>query len=408
MTVTDLIKSSTQSLERTRGRSLLTMLGIVIGILSVILMLSIGEAAQRYILSQVSTLGSDVLTVSNGSKEEEGQPSLFIKETLVMKDVQKLRVLPWVSMIVGVASQQDQLTANGYDTNVQVLGTMPDEVRLNDRKLQAGSFFENSDVDSAARVVVLGYDVADKAFGADSPLGKSVKINNTNFRVIGVMTKSGTKGFQNVDTQVYIPVTAALDLYNKKYLSAITVKSTLQLNEGKIRLQEVMRDRHNLDNPEGDLAKDDFNVTTQEDAVKSAGQITQILQILLISIAAISLIVGGIGIMNIMYVAVTERIKEIGLRKAIGATRRDILGQFIIEAVILTTLGGAVGIVLGSGLSWLAIQIISQFQSGWSFAVSTNGIVLGLSVAAAIGLVFGYFPARRAAHLTPIEALRSE
>lgn len=408
MTTADLIKSSTQSLERTRGRSILTMLGIVIGILSVILMLSIGEAAQRYILSQVATLGSDVLTVSNGSKEEEGQPTLFIKETLVMKDVQKLRVLPWVSMIVGVATQQDQLTANGYDTNVQVMGTMPDEVRLNDRKLQAGSFFENSDVDSAARVVVLGYDVADKAFGADSPLGKSVKINNTNFRVIGVMTKAGTKGFQNVDTQVYVPVTAALDLYNKKYLSAITVKSTLQLNEGKTRLQEVMRDRHNLDNPEGDLAKDDFNVTTQEDAVKSAGQITQILQILLISIAAISLIVGGIGIMNIMYVAVTERIKEIGLRKAIGATRSDILGQFIIEAVILTTLGGAVGIVLGSALSWLAIQIISQFQSGWTFAVSTNGIFLGLSVSAAIGLVFGYFPARRAARLTPIEALRSE
>ncbi len=408
MTITDLLKSSTQSLERTRGRSILTMLGIVIGIMSVILMLSIGEAAQRYILSQISSLGSDVLTVSNGSKEEQGQPSLFIKETLVMKDVKKIQMAPWVRMIVGVTSQQDQLTANGFDTNIQLMGTMPDEIRLNDRTLLSGTFFDMSDIDAANRVAVLGFDVADKAFGADSPLGKSVKINNVNFRVIGVMTKAGTKAFQNVDTQVYVPVTAALDLYNKKYLSAITVKTNLTLTEGKHRLEDIMRDRHGLDNPEGDLKKDDFNVTTQEDAVQSANQITQILQILLISIAAISLIVGGIGIMNIMYVAVTERIREIGLRKAIGATRRDILLQFVIEAVMLTTLGGAVGILLGSSLSWVAIQIISRFQEGWTFAVSIRGVVLGLSVSAAIGLLFGYFPARRAATLTPMEALRSE
>lgn len=408
MTTSDLLKSAKESLLRTKARSALTMLGIVIGIMSVILMLSIGEAAQRYILAQVSEFGSDVLFISNGSKDEEGQPTLFIKESLVMKDVKKLQTSTWVNMIVGVVVQEDQLTANGYDTNIQVLGTMPDEVRLNDRTLQSGEFFDMSAVDSSDRVVVLGYDVADKAFGVDMPIGKSVKINNVNFRVIGVMTKSGTKAFQNVDKQVYIPVTSALDLYNKKYLSQISVKTTLYIDEAKRRIQDVMRDRHNLDNPEGILSKDDFNVTTQEDAVESASQITSILQILLISIAAISLVVGGIGIMNIMYVTVTERIKEIGLRKAIGARRSDILGQFLIEAVILTTAGGVIGLLLGTALSWLGIQIISSFQSGWTFALSTRGLILGPSVSALIGIVFGYFPARRAAALSPIEALRFE
>ena len=408
MTITDLIKSATQSLERTRGRSALTMLGIVIGIMSVILMLSIGEAAQRYILSQISSLGSDVLTVANGTKEEQGQPSLFLKETLTIKDVEKLRIQPWVTEITGQVRQSDQLTANGLDTNVTVAGTMPDEVRLNGLTMAAGAFFSQASVDSRSLEVLLGYDIADKAFGAEDPIGKTVKINGQGFKVTGVMAKVGTKSFQNVDKQVYMPVTTALDLYNKKYLSAISIKTSLSLNDAKDRISVLLRERHNIDNPDGDLKKDDFNVTTQEDAVKSASQITQILQILLTSIAAISLIVGGIGIMNIMYVAVTERIREIGLRKALGATRSDILRQFILEAVMLTTLGGAFGILLGTSLSWVAVQLINKLQGGWTFTISINGIVLGLGVSAAIGIVFGYFPARRGALLTPIEALRTE
>jgi putative ABC transport system permease protein len=408
MTIQDLIQSSTQSLERTRGRSALTMLGIVIGIMSVILMLSIGEAAQRYILSQISALGSDILTVANGSKEEKGQPSLFIKETLTMKDVQKLDQQLWVTAITARVQQTDHLTANGLDTNTTIVGTMPDETTLSDIRTIQGSFFDTSSVDSHAKEVVLGYKIADDAFGAENPVGKSIKINGQGFRVIGVIEKKGTKSFQNIDKQVYMPVTTALDLYNRTYVNYITVKTSLSLNDAKNHIAVIIRERHNLDNPEGDPAKDDFNVSTQEDAVESASQITQILQILLISIAAISLIVGGIGIMNIMYVSVTERIREIGLRKAIGATKQDILNQFILESVILTTIGGAIGIVLGSSLSWLAVQIISRFQGGWTFAVSTNGVILGLTVSAAIGILFGYFPARRAAILNPIEALRAE
>ncbi len=408
MRVEDLVKSSVQSLDRTRARSALTMLGIVIGIMSVILMLSVGEAAQRYILGQISAFGSDIVAVMNGPKETQGQPSLFIKQSLTMRDLRRLRGLPWVTAAAGRYSQDERISVNGYDDTVTVVGTTPEEVAFQDVKVLKGAFLDAASVDSHSRDAVLGYDIADKAFGEDEPVGKSIRLNEQTFRIVGVMAKSGTKGFQNVDKQVYVPVSSALDLYNTKYLAAISVRAGLPIPEAKAQIEYALRDLHNLDNPTGDPAKDDFHVSSQDDAIKSAETITGILQILLTSIAAISLIVGGIGIMNIMYVSVTERIREIGLRKAIGAKRSDVLRQFLAEAVMLCTVGGAIGIALGIGLSWLGIQIISRLQTGWSFAVSWNGVVLGLVVSAAIGIVFGYFPARRAAGLSPIEALRTE
>lgn len=408
MKLHDLLRSSMQSLDRTRARSALTMLGIVIGIMSVILMLSVGEAAQRYILGQISAFGSDILTIANGPKVTEGQPSLFIKQSLTVRDLRRLRSAPWVAAVSGRYSQQERISVNGYDTNVTVVGTTPEELIFQDVRVAYGVFFDTTAVDGYSREAVIGHDIAVNAFGADEPVGRSIKLNEQTFRIVGVMMQSGTKGFQNVDTQIYVPVTSALNLYNAKYLSNISVKSHLPIAETKEQIEYFIRDTHNIDNPEGDLAKDDFNVSSQDDAIASASTITDILQILLVSIAAISLLVGGIGIMNIMYVSVTERIKEIGLRKAIGAKRRDILGQFLTEAVMLTSVGGLYGIALGIGLSWIGIQLISSFQSGWTFAISWSGVVLGLVVSAAIGIIFGYFPARRAASLSPIEALRTE
>jgi putative ABC transport system permease protein len=384
------------------------MIGIVIGVLSVILMLSIGEAAQRYILAQISSFGSDVIFIQNGAPEESGQPTLFIKQSLTMKDVRKLASSSWVSLVVGKLNQQDQVTGNGVDMNVQVVGTMSDDTQLNDLRVLQGTFITAASVDSHAREAVLGYTVAKTMFGVDDAMGKTVKINGSGFRVVGVMAEQGTKGFQDVDKQVYVPVSSALDLYNKQYLTFITVKTTLPLAEAKERLRIVMRERHNIDNPAGILSKDDFNVQTQEDLVKSASTITDILQILLVAIAAISLLVGGIGIMNIMYVSVTERTKEIGLRKSIGARERDILRQFLFEAVVQTLLGGLIGTVLGLACSWLAVNIINNFQPGWTFVPSTRGMLLGVSVSGLIGVLFGYFPARRAARLHPIDALRFE
>ncbi len=195
-----------------------------------------------------------------------------------------------------------------------------------------------------------------------------------------------------------------MDLYNKKFVQFFAFKVDIPIEEAKRRVLIVLREQHDILDPKND----EFYVSTQDDVVEQTGQITQILQILLGSIAAISLVVGGIGIMNIMYVSVTERVREIGLRKALGATRGDILGQFILEAFMLTTLGGLIGIALGIALTWLAIQVILQFQTGWSFSVSVPGIVLGVAVSSAIGLIFGFAPARRASMLDPMVAMRKE
>ncbi len=404
MTLADLLQSSVQSLRRTRNRSLLTMLGIVIGILSVILVLSIGEAAQRYIVGQISSFGSDLMIVLNGPAQAGLQPTAFTNETLTFEDAQALQEKPWVTAIIAGVEQQDIVTANGIDVSAKITGTMPDELVFYDLVQKEGLFLSMEDVEARSKVTVLGSEVARLLFGEDTALGKQVKINRQNFRVIGIMPQSGTRGFDNIDKNVYIPVTAAMDIYGRKRVMAFTFKTNLVLTDAIQRAQDILRDRHNIDPGE----EDDFNIQTSDDLIKTVSQITDILKILLSSIAAISLLVGGIGIMNIMYVNVTERTREIGLRKAVGARSRDVLGQFLAESVMLTTLGGTIGIVLGIGATWLAIQAIQSFQPGWTFVVSLRGIELGLAVSMAIGIVFGYAPARRAAKLNPIVALRRE
>jgi putative ABC transport system permease protein len=223
------------------------------------------------------------------------------------------------------------------------------------------------------------------------------------------MAVSGTRFFTKLDDQVYVPVTAVLDQYNREHINFISITAKqLSVDATKERVRLALRDTHNLDNPQGELAKDDFRVASQEDAARSAAVIGTVLQTLLGSIAAISLVVGGIGIMNIMFVTVTERTQEIGLRKALGAKRRDVLGQFLAEALMLTILGGAIGVGFGLLLSVIAIQIINSFQEGWRFVFPMNGVILAFTVSAAIGVVFGYYPARKAARLNPIESLRYE
>jgi putative ABC transport system permease protein len=409
MVFQDLVSSAWQSLKRTRNRSFLTMLGIIIGIAAVILALSIGESAQKYILSQISSFGSDQLILDNGPREDtSGGPSPFVEETLEMKDVKRLKRESWISGVVGQVFQTDLIQAEGTAQNLSVIGTMPDDLTINDYSMESGVFFSEEDLDGRTRVAVLGNSVAKNFFGYGSPVGRSIKIGKTNYRIIGVLEPLGTQFFQNLDEIVYIPVTTLMDQYNKNRFTFITVQSSLPIAESKIRLEELMRDSHNIDNPEGDYEKDDFHVVTQEEAIKVVGQVTGILQILLAAIAAISLLVAGIGIMNIMYVSVTERISEIGLRKSIGARYSDILRQFLAEAVALTLGGGFLGIGLGLLAAWVAIQIILVYQDGWEFIVSWSGAALGLTVSTFIGLVFGYLPARKAAKMHPIEALRTE
>jgi putative ABC transport system permease protein len=411
MRLRDLLKVSTKAILVNKSRSVLTMLGIIIGIASVILMISVGQAAQNYLLAQVASFGSDLVFVANGRGDETrgGPPSASIKQTLTDADLRKLRSQSWVKVAAGDVIVRDLLVGPGGEKNGTVDGSSPDEITIFSMSLAKGRFLEDDDIDSHAKVIVLGKDVADALFGQDNPLGKTVRLAKQNFRVIGVMAPSGTRFFSNIDEQVYVPYTTVFDLYNKDRLNFISLKPQgISAAQSKDRIRYLLRDTHKLDNPNGELSKDDFRVATQDDAIKNADTIGSVLQILLGSIASISLFVAGIGIMNIMYVTVTERTREIGLRVAIGALPRDILRQFLFEAIVLTCVAGTLGVFAGVFLSWLAIQIISSFQSGWSFVLPWNGIVLGFGVSSAIGIVFGYFPARKAAKLNPIEALRYE
>lgn len=411
MKTADLARLSYRALLINKTRSALTMLGIVIGILSVILMISVGQAAQQYLLSQIASFGSDLVFVGSGRGDTKrgGPPSGEIKQSLTFHDYEKLRDLSWVKSANGSVQMQDLVSFGGVDRYAMVDGTTPEEARIFNLTVAQGRFIETTDMDSRARVIVLGKDVATQMFGEEDPLGKSVRISKRSYRVVGVLGPAGTRFFSNVDAQVYIPVTTALDAYNKTHLNFLSIKAgDVRPAEAKERIRVLLRETHNIDNPGNDLAKDDFIVSSQEDTMKSADTIGTILQTLLGSIASISLVVAGVGIMNIMYVTVTERTREIGLRKAIGARRRDIMGQFLAEAILLTVTGGLIGVACGVAAAWGAIKLISSFQSGWAFVMPWTGMAIGFGVSTLIGMIFGYFPARAAAKMSPIEALRHE
>ncbi len=412
MTLKDTLSISLKSLARNKKRSALTMLGIIIGIASVILMLSVGQAAERYILSQVASFGSDLIFVRNGpgdGRQGSGPPTQAVKQTITIDDFDKLKQQSWIRS-VGADVYSDLLVEyEGQNFHVRVAGTAETEPIMFNTEIQDGFFYTSDDIASANSVTVIGSGLASDLFGAENPIGKRVKIQKKSYRVIGVMKPAGTKFFTDLDRQVYVPITTLMQQLNIDRLQFMTVKiGNTPPSDAKERIRLLLRDTHKLDNPTDDLSKDDFFVATQEDIMQKAGIIGNILQILLTSIAAISLVVGGVGIMNIMYVTVTERTREIGLRKAIGANARDILAQFLSEAVVLSILAGIAGIVTGLGMSWLGLLALARAQSGWSFAAPLNAVALGFGVSVAIGIIFGYFPARRAAKLHPIEALRYE
>ncbi len=412
MKLRDLLPLSLSAILVNKARSALTMLGIIIGIAAVILMVSVGQAAQSYLLSQVASFGSDFIAVANGKGDEArgGAPNPTLKQTLTFQDFEKVKALPWPNGVTGELIARDLVSYGGEDKLTYVTGATPDDPMIFNLVMDRGTYFSENDLSSHARVVVLGSKIVDKLFGQEDPLGRTIKIAKRPFRVVGTFKPAGTIFFSDADDQVYIPATSAMDLYNKTKLDYIAIKAgtTISISQAKELIRVTLRDAHDINNPNGILSKDDFQVTTQEDAIQSVAMIGTILQILLGSIAGISLVVAGVGIMNIMYVTVTERTREIGLRKAIGARNKDILGQFLAEAIILTLTAGTIGVIVGILSGWAAIAVISEYQTGWTFAIPWNGAFLGFSVSVAIGVVFGYFPARKAAKLNSIEALHFE
>ena len=410
MRMHETFKTALKGLTAHKTRSTLTMLGIIIGIMSVIMMMSLGKGAEGLILGQISSYGPDSLFIRPGGGDANGgPPSIGQLTALKYTDFVAIAKLSSVKFAAPILIVNATVSYQEQNTSVSATGTAPEYQELNSLTVAKGRFFDQADFDSAAKVAVVGSKVVQDLFGNEDPLGKLIRINRKTFYVIGVLPERGSQFFQDLDKNVYIPITAVQrELKGVDYVNFISASVTGKIDYTTDDIRFLLRDRHRIDNPTADTKKDDFLVLSQLQAAQTFGSVSTALTIFLTAIASISLIVGGIGIMNIMLVSVTERTREIGLRKAVGATRRDVMWQFLIEAVMLTALGGLVGVALGSVFSFLAAKIIVQFSADWKFVVPLNAVVIAFGVATLVGLVFGLYPAQKASKLDPIEALRFE
>jgi putative ABC transport system permease protein len=415
MRINDLIRSSRATLKHGKTRSLLTMLGIVIGISSVIVLMSIGASAQDYILGQVQGLGSNLVIVipggsGNGRFQSPAQAQGIVITSLKKQDADALARDPSISAVTEEARGQAAATFGDNSVTVTFDGVPANFFTVRNFDVANGYPFTSDDVLAYNHVAVIGSSLADTLFGPSSdPVGQYIQVKNIQFRVIGVLAKKGTGAFGiDQDNMVLVPISVAqTQMLGITYYNDIIVQANDAYNVDfvKTRVQNILEQNHNITDPN----KDDFTIVTQQDELSLLGNITNILTLFLAAIASISLIVGGIGIMNIMLVSVIERTREIGLRKSVGATDKDILQQFLVEAVMLTFIGGIIGIALGAGVVSLAWLVINNFAGiSWTFEFPLSAILLAVAVSSITGIVFGLYPARQAARKSPVEALRYE
>ena len=402
-----------QMFRRNKLRSFLTSLGIIIGISSVIIIMSVGAGAQSLIVNQVSSIGTDLLGILPGASEDDGPPAAVFGiniTTLTYEDGKA--IASKVPQIIGVASYargSADITWQNKTVSTSFLGVTGNYLFIEaSAELESGHFFSDDQTEQVVREVVLGSQTAEDLFAGINPLDQKVKINKETFRVIGVMKERGSSGFQNQDSQVFITLATAqklmLGINHVSFMRAKMSPEVVDIDYTISEVERVLRERHNIQDP----ADDDFSVRSSQQGLDTLKSLTDALNYFLAMVAGISLLVGGIGIMNIMLVSVTESTREIGLRKAVGATKRDISIQYLTQTVLLSALGGVIGIIWGVIISGLISLVAKALGYQWDFVVSFSSIFLAVSFTVLVGVFFGWYPAQKAANLSPIEALRYE
>ena len=400
----ELVKLSLISLNANKMRSALTMLGVIIGVASVVAMISIGEGAKGLITKSIEDMGTNLLFVMPGQvKVGGGGHGMGSIQTLTFEDCREIeKNCPSVVGCAPEISKSAKIKAGNQNTVTQVVGTSERYPEVRNTKIAQGRYFTSLELHNQKKVAVLGQSVVDNVFFNIDPIGKDILINRIYFTVIGVLEAKGQSGFTNVDDMIMIPVTTFQKrLFGLDYLRNISVqvKNADLMDSAEREVSELLRKRHRILNPDDD----DFTIRKQTEMLNRMSDVTTAFTMLLGGIAFISLLVGGIGIMNIMLVSVTERTREIGLRKAIGAKKADILKQFLIESIVLCVMGGLIGILSGIGMSYL----IAKFGN-WNTSVSSTSIFLSFGFSIAVGLFFGIYPANKASGLNCVEALRYE
>jgi len=392
------------ALRANKLRSALTALGVIIGVGSVVTMLALGRGASADVQERVSSMGINRLTIWPG-QAQAGRifGGMGSSDALKPTDVEAiLQKCPSVVAATPTVNANAQVKWHDMNTNTSIQGVNESYLQVNNQSVSTGSFFSARDVESNRRVCVLGTAVIENLFGKNDPIGQKVRINNIPFQVTGILKQMSGGGFRDPNDVIVIPVSVAMNrLFGRDYVNqiAVTAVDNKSLDEARDEITAVLMRRHRIKSP----ADMDFNVRTQTEILDTFSATSRTLTILLASIAAVSLLVGGIGVMNIMLVSVTERTREIGIRKAVGAKRTDILRQFLIEAVSLCIIGGVTGAGIGTG----AAKLVSHF-AGWRTMVTADSIIVACLFSAAVGIGFGLYPAQRAAKLNPIEALRYE
>jgi len=412
MNIFESIKNAFQMMIRNKVRSFLTMLGIIIGITAVMIVLSVGESVQGLILNEVKSIGSNLIGVLPGHSEEDGPPSSvfgIVLTSLKYEDGEAILKdnYPSIESLAMYVSGSDILTIEDRKVSATFYGTTASYLDVQNSSIAEGRFFTKEEEVTNAKVVVLGAQIAKDLFGEQDPIGQKVKIKKTNFNVIGILKGKGGSLVQNEDSNLFVPISTAQNILlgiNHISIMRIKIDKTENIDGTMEYVKSILRDRHNI----SDSKEDDFTVSSTAQALESISSITNALRFFLAAVAAISLVVGGFGIMNIMLATVQERTKEIGLRKAIGAKNKDIVMQFLIEAMTITFISGLIGIILGSLLLALISVIINAMNYHWDLIISPLSIMLGCFVSIGIGLIFGIAPARKASLLNPIEALRYE